>query len=120
MTTVEQLIKEAMEARLEELRPLLDEYERLQGALLALKDIPVTASEPITADVITRSGNKARRKGPAGNTKYGKRYTKGEKEAAVTQARKTSVEESARTYGISTATINRWLKQDRWHKKADA
>jgi hypothetical protein len=93
-------IKQAIEARREELRPAVDEYERLQGAVLALKSIDAPRKP---AAII---GHKPKR------PELGRRYTRGEKEAAITMARRKGVgpKGSARTYGISEATIRRWLK----------
>lgn len=102
-------IVKAIIDRLAELKPVVDEYERLKGAELVLGQIP----KAITAEDITRSGNKARGHGPKlPDPTKGRRYSKGEKKAAKSHAGKHGVKLASRAYGIPEATIYRWLRGD--------
>ena len=97
-------IKRAIEARLEELRPFVTEYERLKGAELVLSRIPKSVHQ------IRQERPPRKPAAIVGNKPPQPRYTHGEKLAAIKQARKTSVKESSRTYGIPEATIYRWIR----------
>lgn len=98
MIMIEFEIKKHIQARMDELRPLVAEYERLQGAVLALKDIG-PGRKPVAI-----VGHKPK------HPEKARRYSKGEKEAALAMVTRVGVKKSARTYGIPEATIYRWLR----------
>ena len=100
-------IKAAIEARMEELRPLLVEYEKLVAAVGALADIPKADMEVLDLEEPKVKLANSQRSVPK-RTK--RRYSKGEKEAAVKQAQKTSIKKSSRTYGIPVSTVRSWIK----------
>lgn len=87
-----------IQRRMAELAPLIAEYNKLQAADMALARVPGPA-------VIGKPWHDSFDRPNA------RRYSRGEKIAAINQARKYGVKNSSRTYGIPEATIYRWLRK---------
>jgi hypothetical protein len=124
-------------ARLKELKPLIEEYERLQAAAAALDGVPVTAkaTAPARGGARASKGGAKRRSNSGGSGRRGRPKGSGtrgaEALALVTQSPGITIPELAEKMGIKQNYLYRVLpgladeglvKKDGrgWHPKAAA